>query len=1282
MVYAKGKGEYGNLGNGARDDKTEYVLVGDRQFDVGELVATLEVGDTENITIDGIPFNVFKEYKNPINNYTITNDNTEAISINEQKLTANEPGVSHITITDITTGYSIKLTRIVVEKETDRILDAKLDKVTGKLDEGSTQDNLVYRIKIVTNKDTGELEINTDNQTDRISIDGGATWQYNGKFIQEVDIPNKITEIPIKIGIQNNNGEYPIEKNAKIIIEKLTDDTEIKEITATSKDANGNETIKIANKVAEKQYEVIVEKDTDISNIVAKTNCEYSEIGIDGKAYSIKEQEKAITLGEDVKKEIKIVVKAESGREEVYTLIIYQKDEISLLKVTVNGTQAEKENEQNYKIKVPEDLNLAEVIAEANCNIAQVSIDGNTYTDRINQKDITLNQDITEIKIKLKLEDIEKEYTLRIEKVSKNTNLEKVEVEGKEATYNEEDGKYHYKILGMKNYVNIKAITEEKAPHETQIKLLNTNYELYEISSVIALSGTKVEVPITVKAEDGTEKTHTLVIDIVPDDTSIKEVKVNGENAVYKEGENRYEIRLSGDTFNVEVTLNDELSSLILGTNEKQIGYDSIIVSKTGEETIVQVKVTSQSEKQSETYEIVITEKSSNNKLDFVQVNGKVIEVSADGIYRAGIVNSSTQIKIDAVAESTYSKTTINGSGQNKHIAQISENIIDGKTTYTYEIIVTAEDGSPASYMLEVEKLEANYILDIYCGEDKESLEQAELREDGKYYAKIGDVQIATVKGVLESEKSTLMLNGEAKDVVQVYIQGETTEVPIKITAEDGSIYETVLIITRKESNADILKVTGEGVIRTEIGEETIDVYVDENLSSIDLDIILKSKYASLKLAEETEYEKAQITRNIDLSNYDILTGVKLEINVKAENGINKNYSLNIYQEIDLTLESVKINSEEISYNKENTRYEGQVPNGNSPQIEIIATNRNQTVQLLSEDGTVIASGTGVLTTIQTLNSTSLDTKYKIKVISNKGIDYGYKEYDLYIHQKSIETGIIYVKVDKLGTMYDTASKTYTSEVSGKETYPVEIKLRDAKANVRIEDETGILVENQQGLLKGELAVPNGETKDFKVIVTAENGNEEEYTLRITREKETCIIGKILTENVKEEHISKITVYKVVKQEIQNEQGEIETIIQKEIYKQAETNPDGSFMIPMYVNGETEPEVLQDTYEILVTKEGYLSYTVQEITIEEGKESDIGEYALIAGDVIETGEINIDDLVLINEYFGENVTSQNGVEDVNAKYDLNEDGIVNNLDREILKKNYGKLAEIVVWERQ
>lgn len=72
---------------------------------------------------------------------------------------------------------------------------------------------------------------------------------------------------------------------------------------------------------------------------------------------------------------------------------------------------------------------------------------------------------------------------------------------------------------------------------------------------------------------------------------------------------------------------------------------------------------------------------------------------------------------------------------------------------------------------------------------------------------------------------------------------------------------------------------------------------------------------------------------------------------------------------------------------------------------------------------------------------------------------------------------------------------------------------------------------------------------------------------------------------------------------------------------------------------------------------------------------------MIAGDVVQTGEINIDDIVLLNDSCGITITSENGVYDVNAKYDLNGDGIVNTLDRTILKKNYGKIAEIVIWEK-
>ena len=68
------------------------------------------------------------------------------------------------------------------------------------------------------------------------------------------------------------------------------------------------------------------------------------------------------------------------------------------------------------------------------------------------------------------------------------------------------------------------------------------------------------------------------------------------------------------------------------------------------------------------------------------------------------------------------------------------------------------------------------------------------------------------------------------------------------------------------------------------------------------------------------------------------------------------------------------------------------------------------------------------------------------------------------------------------------------------------------------------------------------------------------------------------------------------------------------------------------------------------------------------------------GDVVTSGEINIDDLVCINDNYGKTILAENGVEDEIVKYDFNGDGIVNILDRIILKSNYGKLAENITWQ--
>ena len=84
--------------------------------------------------------------------------------------------------------------------------------------------------------------------------------------------------------------------------------------------------------------------------------------------------------------------------------------------------------------------------------------------------------------------------------------------------------------------------------------------------------------------------------------------------------------------------------------------------------------------------------------------------------------------------------------------------------------------------------------------------------------------------------------------------------------------------------------------------------------------------------------------------------------------------------------------------------------------------------------------------------------------------------------------------------------------------------------------------------------------------------------------------------------------------------------------------------------------------------------------IEETKE-------LIAGDVITSGLIEADDLANIVDHYGtlpemnDNSTKEEKEFYQNEKrFDLNEDGIVNRLDREIVKKNYDKQDIIELWE--
>ena len=122
------------------------------------------------------------------------------------------------------------------------------------------------------------------------------------------------------------------------------------------------------------------------------------------------------------------------------------------------------------------------------------------------------------------------------------------------------------------------------------------------------------------------------------------------------------------------------------------------------------------------------------------------------------------------------------------------------------------------------------------------------------------------------------------------------------------------------------------------------------------------------------------------------------------------------------------------------------------------------------------------------------------------------------------------------------------------------------------------------------------------------------------------------------------------------------------VIEKVETKEDGSFIVN--VNDI-------EKYDILVIKDGYLNYRVNEIQVKQGEKILLDKYNLLAGDIVESGEIEIDDLVTLNDSFGVTITDEN--KSVIGTYDFNEDGIINDLDRNILKKNYNKKSEVIIW---
>ena len=592
----------------------------------------------------------------------------------------------------------------------------------------------------------------------------------------------------------------------------------------------------------------------------------------------------------------------------------------SLLSVTVGNEEFSKvatreAGTNNFKVNISDKYSEVDVIGTVGYDQAKVSVNGEKYETKISTRLVEIGKnEPTKVEILVKALNGEvATYTLEIYTENSNTNLKKVTVDGKEATISSvSEDTYEYTLDKKADKITIGAIAEELT---TKVGINTNEQELGATYREIKMEGRTLTVNIPVTAEDGTTKVYKLIINALPDNVNLLNVKVNGKaaNAVPV---NKYETRVNkNDTlFELYVIPEDEKAKVQIENNIEVTGTASATIAKDTEEVQVKIKVTAQDGTTQE-YTLIVTNQSDDCKLAILKVDGETLETDADGKYHITKKYLTSSVNIDAIANNSYATVSINGTTPTQEEQKASVTTSDLENTIT--ITIKAEDGTSKDYTLIVDKLpnETGATITINYEENGETKEKViELDRNNKGTIRIGNQESVNLKVVAKDELAQISIDGsiaEPKESTkEIITTEETTSVPVQVTGQDGTIGNYEITIIRASNNAELKSIDVKGIENGDIlktSDNTYLVKVPDTMENVDITAIAESSYATVKIADgdysENNTQNATITMD---------EGTKeITITIKAENGETKEYKVTIQKVTDLGLESVKIDDNE-----------------------------------------------------------------------------------------------------------------------------------------------------------------------------------------------------------------------------------------------------------------------------------------------------------------------------------------------------------------------------------